>query len=90
MTESAKDLLAKIALGEGSVLELKEVRVTGDRVLAPPRDSLADECAAFANAKGGVCLLGVQDVTREVSGIPREHLDPALGFQLSRAKRDLV
>ncbi len=72
-TEAA--LLEKIQLGEDSFLELKEVRFAGKRVSEPRRDSLADELAAFANAKGGVCVLGVDDVTREVLGIPRDRLD---------------
>jgi predicted HTH transcriptional regulator len=38
-------------------------------------DSLADELAAFANGKGGVLLLGVNDKTRVVEGIRREDLD---------------
>lgn len=75
MLDDPKDLLAKIRLGEDSVLELKEVRLTGDRVTAPHRDALADELAAFANSKGGVCLLGVEDKTREIIGIPVDRLD---------------
>ena len=66
MFEGAEELLDKIALGEDSVLELKEVRFAGERVSAPHRDSLADELAAFANARGGVCVLGVEDGTRRV------------------------
>ena len=61
MFETTKDLLDKIRLGEDSVLELKEVRFAGARVNAPHRDSLGDELAAFANGRGGVCVLGVED-----------------------------
>ena len=80
MFESRKDLLDKIRLGEDSVLELKEVRFAGTRVNAPRRESLADELAAFANARGGVCVLGVEDETRQVVGIPLEHLDTVEAF----------
>lgn len=74
MFDNIADLIEKIRLGEDSFLELKEVRFAGERVSAPHRDSLADELAAFANSRGGVCLLGVDD-TREVLGIPLERLD---------------
>lgn len=68
------DLIEKIRLGEDSFLELKEVRFAGQRVNAPHRDSLADELAAFANGRGGVCVLGVDDA-REVIGVPLDRLD---------------
>lgn len=69
------ELMRRITLGEDSTLELKEVRVQGNRVTAPHRSGLADELAAFANARGGVCVLGVEDGTRRVSGIAVQELD---------------
>ncbi len=80
MFDDPKELLAKIRLGEDSRLELKTLRVAGKRVTAPHRDALADELAAFANGKGGVCVLGVDDATRSVVGIPVEQLDAAEEF----------
>ena len=74
MFDNIADLIDKIRLGEDSYLELKEVRFAGHKVSAPHKDSLADELAAFANSRGGVCVLGVDD-TREVIGIPLERLD---------------
>ncbi|MBN8285564.1 ATP-binding protein [Zoogloea sp.] len=74
MFDSVADLIDKIRLGEDSYLELKEVRFAGQKVSAPHRDSLADELAAFANSRGGVCVLGVDD-TRDVLGIPLDRLD---------------
>ncbi len=74
MFDNMADLIDKIRLGEDSYLELKEVRFAGERVSAPHRDSLADELAAFANSRGGVCVLGVDDA-REVLGIPLDRLD---------------
>ena len=65
----------KIRLGEDSLLELKEVRMSGNRILGPDRNDLADELSAFGNSRGGVCVLGVEDKTREVLGIAIEHLD---------------
>jgi len=74
------DLQEKIRLGEDSFLELKEVRFAGSRVTAPHRDSLADELAAFANGRGGVCVLGIDDRTRDVLGIPLDRLDAVEDF----------
>jgi len=75
MFDDPKTLLAKIHLGEDSFLELKEVMFSGDRVSAPHRDALADELAAFANGRGGVCVLGVEDKLRRVTGIAIDRLD---------------
>ena len=74
MFDNIADLIDKIRLGEDSYLELKEVRFAGQKVSAPHKDSLADELAAFANSRGGVCMLGVDDA-REVLGIPLGRLD---------------
>ena len=74
MFDNIADLIDKIRLGEDSYLELKEVRFAGQKVSSPHKDSLADELAAFANSRGGVCVLGVDDA-REVLGIPLERLD---------------
>jgi len=80
MLDSPKDLLEHIRLGEDSRLELKEVRFSGDRVSAPSRNDLADELAAFANGRGGVLVLGVDDRTREILGIPADRLDLVAQF----------
>ena len=70
-------LLQTIAAGEDSVLELKEVRCRGRKMISPSRDVLADELAAFANAQGGTLILGVEDASREIVGIPLDVLDSA-------------
>ena len=80
MFNSTKELVDKIRLGEDSYLELKEVRLAGSRVSGPSRDGFADELAGFANTRGGVCVLGVDDTTREVLGIPLESLDGVEAF----------
>ena len=69
------ELRRRIRLGEDSGLELKEVRLAGNRVAAPDRNKFADELAAFANAKGGVAVLGVDDRTRDIAGLPLDGLD---------------
>ncbi len=75
MLATRNELLEKIRLGADTFLELKEVRFAGSKIKGPVQDKLADELAAFANGAGGVILLGVDDATRQVLGIPLEHLD---------------
>jgi hypothetical protein len=68
--------LQRIRLGEDSTLELKHVKVrAGGKSFEPHADGLSDELAAFANASGGTLILGVDDKTKEVSGIQVEQLD---------------
>ncbi|UCH93459.1 MAG: putative DNA binding domain-containing protein [Candidatus Aminicenantes bacterium] len=80
MFDLKEELLAKIHLGEDSVLELKSLRFRGSKIVGPIRESLADELAAFANSDDGVLLLGVNDKTREIEGIPLDKLDAAENF----------
>ncbi len=75
MFDAKQELLDKIRLGEDSVLELKAVTFKGQKVDGPSRSELADELAALANSKGGVLVLGVDDTTREVLGMPVDRLD---------------
>ena len=69
------NLPRRIRLGEDSALELKQISVVGSRVIAPRRDDVANELGAFANGRGGDLVLGVDDTTREVVGIPLDVLD---------------
>ena len=80
MLDSARELLDRIRLGEDTFLEFKEVRFAGEKVTAPRGDAVADELAAFSNARGGVLVLGVEDATREVLGVPVEKLDAVEQF----------
>ncbi len=75
MFDSQEELLRKIRLGEDTSLELKMVRFKGNRVIDPKRDDLANELAAIANTHDGVLILGVDDKTRDITGIPVEHLE---------------
>jgi ATP-dependent DNA helicase RecG len=76
----AERLLQRIRLGEDSLLELKRIVMAGDKVRSPARDDVADELAAFANAHGGMLVLGVDDRTREILGILPEHGDAVVRF----------
>ena len=66
MFDSLTELTEKIYLGEDSTIEFKRE--------LPHRESLADEIAAFANASGGVILIGVDDDSNIV-GTDRQDLD---------------
>jgi predicted HTH transcriptional regulator len=77
MFDSPGELLQKIRLGEDTSLELKTVQFRGDRVSEPKRDELADELAAIANTYDGVLVLGVDDKTRDIDGIPVERIEAA-------------
>ncbi len=69
MFDSPEELLKKIELGEDTSLELKVVRLKGDRVAEPKRNDLADDVAAMANTHEGVLVLGVDDKSRDIEGI---------------------
>jgi len=75
MFNNTLDLLKQIALGEDSVLELKTIEFKGDQVAGPHRNSMADELAAMANTATGVILLGVDDKSKAIVGIPMNLLD---------------
>ena len=75
MFDTPEELLGKVGLGEDTSLELKAVRFKGHRVAEPKRDDLADELAAIANTHDGVLVLGVDDKTRDIEGIPLDRLE---------------
>lgn len=75
MFDTPEELLGKVGLGEDTSLELKAIRFKGHRVAEPKRDDLADEIAAIANTHDGVLVLGVDDMTHYIEGIPLDRLE---------------
>ena len=75
MFETTNELLKRVRSREDKSLELKEVRIVRGNIMEPKKDALADDFAAFANSSGGVILLGVNNKTRKVTGIPIENLN---------------
>ena len=75
MFDTTDELLRQIRLGEDSVFELKDLRYKGEHVSEPHRNSMADELAAMANTASGVFILGVDDKTKMITGIPAGKLD---------------
>lgn len=64
----------RIRLGEDSRTEFKGFEFRGNRPVRPERRSIADELAAFANARGGVMFCGVTD-SGQVQGMTRGEMD---------------
>lgn len=73
-------LLKHIRLGEDATLEFKQILLSGEKVIAPTCNAFADELASFANTRGGTILLGVDDRSHAVTGIPVEKLDAVEGW----------
>jgi len=77
MFENMERLINQIKLGEDSTLEFKHIGFSNNSVSVPHRNSMSDELAAMANTKGGTLLIGIDDKTREITGIPIDKLDTA-------------
>ena len=73
------NLVERIRLRD-STLEFKRVYVAGRRVRRPERRDFADELAAMANGRGGTVVLGVDDRSREILGVPLDALDTVEGW----------
>jgi len=89
-----RELIYQIRLGEDSSYEFKKVTFKGGKIEGPTQKDLANEIAAFANTKGGVLLLGVNDKMqagkpREVLGIEPVRIDTVQGM-ITRASQDNI
>lgn len=82
------DIRNRLSLGEDSRWEFKQIEFSGDRPKSPPRDALADEMTAFANAEGGVILCGVSD-SGELQGMSSEQA-AALNLLLAEVSSDAI
>ncbi len=74
------ELIGKIRSGEDSSLGLKALQFRGERVIGPSREAMGDELAAMANTASGVFVLGVDDKTKAIIGLPLEKLDAVEGW----------
>jgi predicted HTH transcriptional regulator len=75
MYDTTEELMKQIHLGEDSSLELKDLRYIGKQISNPHKSSMANSLAAMANTANGVFVLGVDDKTRLITGIPTDKLD---------------
>src|SRR5690606_13969778 len=64
---NAIELLDIISTGETSKVQFKEE--------LPHRDSVAQEIVAISNSLGGVILIGVKDVTGEITGLTSKQIE---------------
>ncbi len=62
------------------MLELKTVEFSGNKIIGPHKDGMADELAAMANTAAGIIVLGVDDKSKEIREIPKEKLDIVEGW----------
>lgn len=69
-----------VRLGQDGSQEFMRVSCAGTRIKEPSRDKLADKMAAFANASGGVLVLGVSCRTGCVTGVPPDALDAVMQY----------
>ena len=88
MRESTERLLMRIQSGRDSATEFREAAFSDGKVTEPGRDELADELAAFANARGGMLTLGVADETRQVVGIPPDRQEDVERYVWARRAGD--
>ena len=73
MTVTDAEIRQRLRMGEDSGWEFMRIEFRGNRPTSPRREALADEMAAFANAKGGVLLCGVSDDGR-IQGMSRRQM----------------
>lgn len=75
LLNSPEELLRRIRLGKDSSLALKTIRFHGEQITGPSRDKLANELASMANTNNSMVVLGVDDRTHEITGIPVERIN---------------
>ncbi|MCQ3802852.1 MAG: putative DNA binding domain-containing protein [bacterium] len=99
---SDESIRRRLRLGEDSGWEFKEVEFRGDKPVLSTRNAWADEIAAFANARGGVFLIGVTDagavpgmsrggldeVERLIGEVCRDSIKPAIRVHIHRRELD--
>lgn len=78
LSDTIAEFLQKVRLGQDGSQEFMKVSCAGTRIKEPSRDKLADTLAAFANANGGVLVLGVSCRKGCVTGVPLDALDAVM------------
>lgn len=78
---SERELKALIKGGETNTVELK--------LAAPRAVDLAERFCGMANARGGIVIIGVEDATRNIVGVPDERIGETMDVIL-RAARQVI
>ncbi len=81
MKLSEGELKLLVKGGETNTVELK--------LAAPRAVDLAERLCGMANAKGGMVIIGVEDATRKVVGVPDERIGETMDVIL-RAARQVI
>ena len=89
MFDTPEQILRQCRAGEDSRAEFKEVRFGKRGVISPNTDDLAGELVAFANARGGVLFLGVDD-SGTVTGIPADRVGAVETWLVNVASNNCV
>lgn len=87
MTIRDEEIRRQLRLGEDSRFEFKQIEFKGSTPTSP-REDLADELGAFANANGGTLLCGVSD-DGLIQGMSREQME-ALDRLLVEVSTDTI
>lgn len=74
MFTTTNELLRQIRVDEDISLECKDLKFKGEKVLNPRGNCIAEELAAMANTANGVLVLGVDDKSKTITGIPENKL----------------
>jgi predicted HTH transcriptional regulator len=78
---SETELKKLIQSGETNTVELK--------VAAPRATEMAERVCGMANAQGGIIIIGIQDATCEIVGVPDHRIGETLDV-ISRAVRQMI
>ena len=88
MTVSDEQIRQQLQLGEDNNWVFKRIEFQGITPISPKGGDLADELTAFANADGGILLVGV-DANGIIQGMSRNQL-AAVNRQLSDLCSDAI
>src|SRR6266536_6478497 len=90
MLEGNGGVMMKLSEGELKLLVKGGETNTVELKLAAPRAvDLAERLCGMANAKGGMVIIGVEDATRKVVGVPDERIGETMDVIL-RAARQVI
>ena len=74
VAEAPEGLFKRIRLGQDSRLAMRKIAFADQEFGGSSVGGVADDLAAFANAHGGTLVLGVDEHSRKILGVPRRSL----------------
>jgi len=73
--DNPEELICRIHHNNDAEIVTKDLLFQSGRICTPTRDDLADILASMANTRASMIILGVDETTRDIPGIPRDRLD---------------